>query len=58
MFVISKKDVRDKYESFQQAGNIVFTSHSQTCPKYPKKQVCNIFAISKKKQRDDVYFCI
>ena len=39
-----KKEVRDKYDflhedkhqSILQAGSIVFTSHSQTCPKYPK----------------------
>ena len=27
---------KDKHHSFLQAGSIVFTGHSQVCPKYPK----------------------
>ena len=38
----------DKHQSFLQAGGIVFTGHSQQYAKYPKQQVCNIFAISQK----------
>ena len=38
------------YQSFLQAGSIVFTGHSQACPKYPKLQVCNFFAISQKRR--------
>ena len=39
----------DKHQTFFQAGSIVFTGHRQACRKYPKWQVCNIFAISLKK---------
>ena len=35
-----------KHESFLQTGSITLGVHSQTCLKYPKQQVYNIFAIS------------
>ena len=33
-----------------QADNIIFTGHIQICSKYPKKQACNIFAVSQKRR--------
>ena len=36
----------DKHESFLQVDNITLGVHSQACPKYPKQQVYNIFAIN------------
>ena len=36
----------DKDESFLQVDNITLGVHSQACPKYPKQQVYNIFAIN------------
>ena len=36
----------DKYESFLQ-GDTILDVYNQAYPKYPKQQVCNIFAISK-----------
>ena len=36
----------DKYESFLQ-GDTILGVYNQAYPKYPKQQVCNIFAISK-----------
>ena len=35
----------DKHESFLQV-DITLGVHSQACPKYPKQQVYNIFAIN------------
>ena len=40
----------DKGESFLQVDSITLGVHSQACPKYPKQQVCNIFAISQRKR--------
>ena len=39
----------DKQESFLQVDSITLGVCSQACPKYPKQQVCNIFAISPEK---------
>ena len=39
----------DKYKNFQQVGSITLGVHSKVCPKYPKQQVYNIFAISQGK---------
>ena len=35
--------------NFLQANSIIITGRSQTWLKYPKKQVCNVLAISQKK---------
>ena len=35
----------DKHKSFLQDDSITLGIYSQVCPKYPKQQVCNIFAI-------------
>ena len=48
-----KKEVRngvhylhaDKHSKVLQVGTIVFDGSGQTCPKYPKQEVDNIFAI-------------
>ena len=45
----------DKYKSFLQ-GDIFFDVCNQACPKYPKRQVCNIFAISQGKQEEWSWF--
>ena len=34
----------DKHKNFLQVDSITLVLHSQTCPKYPKQQVYNIFA--------------
>ena len=39
----------DKDESFLQDDSITLGVRSQACLKYPKQQVCNIFAISQGK---------
>ena len=36
----------DKHKSFPQADGITLGVLSKACPKYPKQQVYNIFAIS------------
>ena len=36
----------DKHEGFQQVDIITLGVRCQACPKYPKQQVYNIFAIS------------
>ena len=41
----------DKRKSLPQIENKIFGVHSQTCPKYPKQQVYNIFAISQGKHK-------
>ena len=46
----------DKHKTFLQIDSISFGVHSQACPKYPKQQVYNIFAISQGKQKDEVDF--
>ena len=49
----------DKHQSFVQANSIVFTDHSETCPKRPKQYLCNsIFAIFHliKERRNEVDF--
>ena len=43
---------QDKHQSFLHADSIVFTGHSQTCRKYQKLQVCNIFAIYQIKKEE------
>ena len=35
----------DKHKKFLQDDSITLGAHSQACPKYPKQQVCSIFAI-------------
>ena len=35
----------DKHKKFLQDDSITLGVHSQACPKYPKQQVCSIFAI-------------
>ena len=35
----------DKHKNFPQVDGITFGVHSQVCPKYPKQQGYNIFAI-------------
>ena len=40
----------DKHESFPQDNSITLGVHSQTCPKYPKQQICNIFSTSEGKR--------
>ena len=50
--------LRDKHQSFLQAGSIIFTGHSYVSPKYPKQQVSYIFAISQKKRGMKLSFCI
>ena len=42
----------DKRKSFLQIDSITLGVRCQACPKYPKKQVCNIFAISQGKQEE------
>ena len=44
----------DKHESFLQDDSITLSSCSHSCPKYPKQQVSNIFAISPEKPGDEV----
>ena len=39
----------DKHQSFLQVDNINFDGHVQSCSKYPKLQVCKIFAITQEK---------
>ena len=36
----------DNHESFLQVDSITLGVHNQACPRNPKQQVCNIFAIS------------
>ena len=40
----------DKHNSFLQDDRITLGVRSQTCPKYQKQQVYNIFAISQEKR--------
>ena len=40
-----------------QAGSIMFTVHSQACPKYPKQKVVISLQYIKKKGVDEVDFC-
>ena len=42
----------DKHKGFLQVANITSGVHSQTCPKYPKQQVYNIFAIPQGKHEE------
>ena len=39
----------DKYQSFLQGDTTILCVYNQACPKYPKQQVYNIFAISQEK---------
>ena len=41
----------DKHNIFLQIGSITLGVHSQACPKYPKQQVYNIFAIYQGKRK-------
>ena len=40
----------DKYKNFLQIDSITLGVHGQACPKQPKKQLYNIFAISQGKR--------
>ena len=40
----------DKHKSFLQDDSITLGVRSQACPKYPKRQVCNILVISQRKR--------
>ena len=42
--------------SFLQVDSITLSLFSQACPKYPKQQVYNIFAISQRNMKDEVDF--
>ena len=42
----------DKQKSFLQVDSIIFGVHSHACPKYPKQQVYNTFAISQGKHEE------
>ena len=46
----------DKYKSFLQDRSINLGVISQTCPKYQKQSVYNIFAISQGNMKDEVDF--
>ena len=46
----------DKHKSFLQVDSITFGVLSQTCPKYPKKQVYNIFEYFKENVKDESEF--
>ena len=48
----------DKHESFLQADGITLVLRSQACPKYPRQQFYNIFAISQGKRRMKLIFCL
>ena len=49
----------DKHESSPQVDSIILGVRSQKCHKYPKQQVCNIFAISQgKRVKDEVDFLL
>ena len=39
----------DKYKNFLQIDSIILGVHDQACPKHPKQQLYNIFAISQGK---------
>ena len=40
----------DKHESFLQVDSITLGVRSQACPKYPKQEVYNSFALSQRKR--------
>ena len=40
----------DKHESFLEYDSVSLSVGSQACPKYPKQQICNIFATSHRKR--------
>ena len=42
----------DKHKCFLQDDSIALGVHSQSSPKYPKQQVCNIFVISQGKHKE------
>ena len=42
----------DKLKSFLQDGSITLGVISQTCPKYQKKSIYNIFAISQENREE------
>ena len=41
----------DKHESFLQTGVMIFEGNGQAFPKFPKKQVYNVFTISRKRNQ-------
>ena len=41
----------DKHRNFLQIDSIIFGVHGQACPKHPKQQLYNIFAISQGKRK-------
>ena len=48
----------DKDKNSLQIDSITSGVHSQTCLKYPKQQVYNLFRISQEKQKDEVDCCL
>ena len=46
----------DKHKSFLQNDSMTLGVHSQTCPKYQKQPVYNIFAITQENMKDEVDF--
>ena len=40
----------DKHKNFLQIYSVTLVVYNQACPKYPKQQVYNIFAISQEKR--------
>ena len=46
----------DKYKNFLQIDSITLGVHDQACPKHPKQQLYNIFAISQGKRKGWSYF--
>ena len=41
----------DKHKNVLQIDSITLGVHGQTCPKHPKQQFYNIFAISQRKRK-------
>ena len=46
----------DKYKNFLQIDSITLGVHGQACPKHPKQQLYNIFAISQGKRKGWSWF--
>ena len=46
----------DKHQNFLQGSSLVFTGHSQTCPKYPNRKFVISLQDLKKEGRDKVHF--
>ena len=48
----------DKCESFLQVDSISLGVHGQACPKYPRQQVYNVFAVSQGKSEEWSWFFV